>query len=172
METYRRGRNGTHSKCVCRETGTWVRIPSSPPEIFRIKIYTIFFIWGGMKKRSLFEMFLLTAIFKGFYLLYWIASTQNSLELETKGSFSFKTNQNHISGGLTIVLIIFTFGLYYLYWQWNTCKILSKKGAPDNSLITLILSILIIGIILNPFIIQSSINNLITSDFSNHRFKY
>ncbi len=117
-------------------------------------------------------MFLLTAIFKGFYLLYWIASTQNSLELETKGSFSFKTNQNHISGGLTIVLIIFTFGLYYLYWQWNTCKILSKKGAPDNSLITLILSILIIGIILNPFIIQSSINNLITSDFSNHRFKY
>ena len=31
METYRRGRNETHSKCVCREIGTWVRIPPSPP---------------------------------------------------------------------------------------------------------------------------------------------
>lgn len=31
METYRSGRNGAHSKCVCRETDTGVRIPPSPP---------------------------------------------------------------------------------------------------------------------------------------------
>ena len=33
---YRSGHNGAHSKCVCRETGTWVRIPPSPPE--RVKL--------------------------------------------------------------------------------------------------------------------------------------
>ena len=31
LEMYRSGRTGTHSKCVCRETGTWVRVPPSPP---------------------------------------------------------------------------------------------------------------------------------------------
>ena len=28
---YRSGHNGAHSKCVCRVTGTRVRIPPSPP---------------------------------------------------------------------------------------------------------------------------------------------
>ena len=31
METYRRGRTEPHSKCGCREIGTWVRIPPFPP---------------------------------------------------------------------------------------------------------------------------------------------
>lgn len=30
LETYRSGHNEPHSKCGCRETGTWVRIPPSP----------------------------------------------------------------------------------------------------------------------------------------------
>lgn len=30
-EKYRSGHNELHSKCSCRVTGTWVRIPSSPP---------------------------------------------------------------------------------------------------------------------------------------------
>ena len=32
METYRSGRTEPHSKCGCREIGTWVRIPPSPPK--------------------------------------------------------------------------------------------------------------------------------------------
>ena len=32
-ERYRSGRNGGASKASCRETGTWVRIPPSPPFI-------------------------------------------------------------------------------------------------------------------------------------------
>ena len=31
LETYRSGRTEPHSKCGCREIGTWVRIPPSPP---------------------------------------------------------------------------------------------------------------------------------------------
>ena len=30
-ERYRSGRNGIASKAICRVTGTWVRIPPSPP---------------------------------------------------------------------------------------------------------------------------------------------
>ena len=31
MQTYRSGRTGTHSKCVCQIIGTWVRISPSAP---------------------------------------------------------------------------------------------------------------------------------------------
>ena len=31
MERYRSGRTGIASKAICRESGTWVRIPPSPP---------------------------------------------------------------------------------------------------------------------------------------------
>ena len=33
-ERYRSGRNGGASKASCRETGTWVRIPPSPPFVY------------------------------------------------------------------------------------------------------------------------------------------
>ena len=33
QERYRSGRNGGASKASCRVTGTWVRIPPSPPRI-------------------------------------------------------------------------------------------------------------------------------------------
>ena len=38
METYQRGRTEPHSKCGCREIGTWVRIPPSPPSEQSLKI--------------------------------------------------------------------------------------------------------------------------------------
>lgn len=31
MEKYRSGYNGPHSKCGSHESGSWVRIPPSPP---------------------------------------------------------------------------------------------------------------------------------------------
>lgn len=49
METYQRGRTEPHSKCGCREIGTWVRTPPSPPiethtkQIERFVSY--FYLW-------------------------------------------------------------------------------------------------------------------------------
>ena len=49
METYRSGRTEPHSKCGCREIGTWVRIPPFPPieshtkQIERFVSY--FYLW-------------------------------------------------------------------------------------------------------------------------------
>ena len=46
---YRRGRTGTHSKCVCRAIGTWVRIPPSPPREVHTKqplrFVSYFYLW-------------------------------------------------------------------------------------------------------------------------------
>ena len=42
VEKYRRGHNGAHSKCVCRGTGTWVRIPPSPPLQWGTLFFTAF----------------------------------------------------------------------------------------------------------------------------------
>lgn len=39
METYRSGCNEPHSKCGCRVTGTWVRIPPSPLKPLKIKVF-------------------------------------------------------------------------------------------------------------------------------------
>ncbi len=47
METYQRGRTEPHSKCGCREIGTWVQIPPSPPINSRlnlIRVWTTFFL--------------------------------------------------------------------------------------------------------------------------------
>ena len=37
MEMYQSGRNEAHSKCVCRQLDTGVRIPPSPPNISQVK---------------------------------------------------------------------------------------------------------------------------------------
>ena len=37
MEVYRSGHNGPHSKCGCRVTGTWVRIPPLPPNTPKLR---------------------------------------------------------------------------------------------------------------------------------------
>ena len=57
METYRSGHNGAHSKCVCRVTGTWVRIPPSPPfknwASQRVNRHKVCRDSGGSKERNL-----------------------------------------------------------------------------------------------------------------------
>ena len=49
-EAYRSGHNGPHSKCGCRVTDTWVRIPPLPPyrtdktTLLRCKLVSPFFV--------------------------------------------------------------------------------------------------------------------------------
>lgn len=105
-----------------------------------------------MKKRDLLTMFLLMGALEGVYLIYWIVDIQVDIKDNLKKS--------KCGGGLTIFLIFITLGIYYFIWQWNICKLLKLYGAGDKRVITLILSIFLIGMIINPLIIQSSINSL------------
>lgn len=59
---------------------------------------------------------------------------------------------------VTILLSIITIGIFSLVWQWNTCASLKKLKCGDCRAIYLLLSLLLIGFIINPFIIQGKIN--------------
>lgn len=104
-----------------------------------------------MKQRSLFAMFILMHALMGVYILYWICDVQNGIK--------YRINTARIGGGLTILLMIITLGLYGFIWQWKVCSDLKSIGRQDIRVVTLILSILLIGIVINPLVIQSSINS-------------
>ncbi len=110
-----------------------------------------------MSKRSLFVTFILMNTLGIFYMLYWIASIQDG--------FKYRTKQSTASGVTVVVFIILTLGLYCIIWQWKACRNLKALGANDNRVLTLILSLLLIGIIVNQLIIQSSINSLNSYSF-------
>ena len=103
------------------------------------------------RMRDRLTMFFLLTAFRGFYILYWVASVQNEI---------VRNERKGLSGGLTVLLILCTFGLYSFIWQWKACGILKKQGASDRRIITLVLGILIVGILINPLIIQGELNNL------------
>ena len=88
-------------------------------------------------------------MFQVIYLMYFIGSVQNGLKT---------LRMTNMSALITILLSIITLGLYSLVWQWNTSTSLKKLGCGDCRFVCLILSLLIIGIIINPFIIQGKIN--------------
>lgn len=63
-------------------------------------------------------------------------------------------------GGLGhILMLLFTFGIYGIYWQYAAGKRLAKQGAEDMSIIYLILAI-VVGGFLNPFLMQNQANKL------------
>lgn len=107
-----------------------------------------------MKRRNLFAMLILLYVLEIFYLFYWICDVQNGIRYYIKKS--------NIGGGLTVFLMIITLGLYGFIWQWNTCKHLKSICGKDKRIITLVFSVLLIGIVINPLIIQSSINSMNT----------
>lgn len=110
-----------------------------------------------MKRRNLFLMFILIEIFRIVYLLVWIYSIQSDMK--------YRLQKSQISGGLTIFLMIITLGIYGIVWQWNICKQLESIGGTDKRIITLIFSIFLFGIIINPLLIQSSVNSINTLMF-------
>ena len=101
-------------------------------------------------------MFLLISILgqtglAGVYLLYWLGSIQSSL---------IRKNLSKITSFLTIILIIFTLGIYGIIWQWKLCSILKALNGEDKRICTLILNLLFIGLIFSPLIIQGQINRI------------
>ena len=58
MEWYRSGHNELHWNCSSRETGPWVRIPLTPPEIaifksFRKWLFFIFLVKNALLVQNL-----------------------------------------------------------------------------------------------------------------------
>ena len=103
-----------------------------------------------MKKRSIGVMILLCIVTLGIYGVYWNCSFQNQLKKKTNLGF---TGVGHF------FMCIFTLGIYSLYWQYAAGKRLAKLGAEDHSVLYLVLALLIGGLI-NPFLMQHQANNL------------
>ena len=102
-------------------------------------------------KRNRFLMFLLMATpMYGIYSWYWICSVQNEI----------CRNEKRLSGGLTLLLVIFTFGIYAIIWQFKTSGILKKQGAREKRIKMTICALFLIGIVFNPIIIQGQLNEL------------
>jgi hypothetical protein len=83
-------------------------------------------------------------------MIYWTCSFQNQLKQTTGKGF---TGVGHF------FMLIFTFGIYSIYWQYAAGKRLNQLGADDRSIIYLILCF--VGLSwLNPFMMQVQANNL------------
>ena len=103
-----------------------------------------------MKKRSIGLMILLMIVTVGIYNLYWYCSFQNQLKKQTGEGF---TGVGHF------FVSMFTFGIYFVIWQYLAGKRLAKLGASDNSVLYLVLVLVGLGV-LNPFLMQSAANGL------------
>lgn len=103
-----------------------------------------------MKKRSIGAMILLTIITLGIYALYWYCSFQSQLKEKTNEGF----------GGFGhFMATIFSFGIYYLVWQYKAGKRIAMLGLEDNSVLYLVLGLLSFGWI-NALLMQSQVNKL------------
>lgn len=103
-----------------------------------------------MKKRSIILMILFSIITACIYMIYWICSFQNQLKKETGDGF----------GGFGhFLMLIFTFGIYSIYWQYAAGKRLAKLGLEDHSVLYLVFCFIALSW-LNPFLMQAQANKL------------
>ena len=104
-----------------------------------------------MKQRNIWVVLLLSVVTFGFYAIYWNCAFQNELKKETGLGF----------GWLGHLLMSFvTFGIYPLYWQYAAGKRLAKLGAEDRSIIYIVLTLLGVGAVVNPLLMQDQANKL------------
>ena len=104
-----------------------------------------------MKKRNIILVLVLSLVTFGIYAVYWNCAFQNELKKETGEGFGWL-------GHLLMCLV--TFGIYSLYWQYAAGKRLAKLGAENYSILYLILSLVGVGGIINPLLMQNQANNL------------
>ena len=116
-----------------------------------------------MKKRNLLVMFLLLILYPklpdrpatpiaSIYHIYWSSSINKARRLE----------QPAMRYIFVLLLAPFTLGISYLVWQWKTAAWLGTKTGSDRRVVTLILSLLLVGAIINPLILQSDINKYLS----------
>ncbi|MCL2228209.1 MAG: DUF4234 domain-containing protein [Firmicutes bacterium] len=103
-----------------------------------------------MKERNIWIMVLLTVVTAGFYLLFWNAMFQGQLKEQTKKGFGPIVH---------LLMLVFTFGIYAIYWQYAAGSRLAEIGAKDRSVLYLALCFIWMSW-LNPFLMQNQANNI------------
>ncbi len=91
----------------------------------------------------------------GLYLCYWTASVQNGIRSRENGE---------MRGEIWVILGVLSLGIGFLIWQWRTSAWMKRQGLRDLRIWTSLLSLLLIGLIVNPFLIQNEINKLIARE--------
>ena len=86
----------------------------------------------------------------GIYGLYWMWTLNETAR-------TVNPTEWQMGGGMVILLSIVTCGIFGLYWYYKMGKAFMAVGAPDNSLLYLVLSIFGLSIV-NWCIMQDSIN--------------
>ncbi len=104
-----------------------------------------------MQKRNIGLMVLWTILTFGIYMIVWTCSFQNQLKKQTGKGFG---------GAGHLAMLMFTFGIYGIYWQFAAGKRLAQLGAKDYSVIYLLLQFFAIGGIINPFLMQLQANKV------------
>ena len=100
--------------------------------------------------RNIVVCILLSIITCGIYGLYWMYTLNEYARAVTP--------QEWQTSGITVILLdIITCGIYGLYWNYKMGKAFTAIGAPDNSVLYLVLSIFGLSIV-NWCIMQDSIN--------------
>ena len=61
-----------------------------------------------------------------------------------------------------MLLLPVTLGISFLVWQWKTVAWLETKTEKDRRVLTLILSIFLVGFLINPLILQNDINKYLS----------
>lgn len=108
-------------------------------------------------KRDRFIMFfLMSSPARVIFDYYWISSVQNEVR---------RNERKGLSGALTVLLVICTLGVYSVVWQFRTSGILKKQGAHEKRFMMAIFAVLLIGVFVNPLIIQGQINKLAEQRF-------
>ena len=116
-----------------------------------------------MKKRNLFVMFILLLLcprrqdgvavpLLGIYHIYWHSKLNSERRKE----------QPALRYLFVMLLVPVTLGISFFVWQWKTVDWLGTKTGADRRVLTLILSILLVGFLINPLVLQSDINKYLS----------
>ena len=93
---------------------------------------------------------ILSIITCGIYGLYWLYTLNEAARTVNPGEWQ-------MDGVLAVVLTVVTCGVFGNYWNYKMGKAFTAIGAPDNSVLYLVLSIIGLSIV-NWCIMQDSIN--------------
>ena len=114
-------------------------------------------------KRSKMSMLALFHILGVWYGLYWMAKVQEETNNQLASWGIEKKGLDKYSGGLIVLFSILTLGIFAIFWQFYFCKKIVRLGGVRQYVPVAILSVLFIGIIFNPLIMQGALNGIYDS---------
>ena len=125
-------------------------------------------MYVSMIERNRFLMLFLMGQLGGWYTLYWMCSVQNETNKQLFLLGKNKKGMDNLSGGLVVLYSILSLGIFAIVWQFYMCAKIKKLGGRNIYAPIIIMSILFIGIIANPLIIQGELNKLANNNISNN----